>query len=157
MSVASDDESEQLAGEDRGDRGPGFESTRQLRGRPGLVDVVCSVVDAQPVKKGATLCERVDVTSDVGHLVEVDPRPREEMQPDRQDDLSHDDQIVVEDEAVNGGGHRALDGVLQGHEALVSVDAATTQGRRRWNRRPRLSTPSMVETASCENEPSGPR
>ena len=49
----------------------------------------------------------------------VAARVRQQVLGDRQDDLAHDDQIPFEHQLVEGDGDGALDGVLQGHEAVV--------------------------------------
>ena len=43
----------------------------------------------------------------------------------RQDNLLKDDQVVVEDEPVDGRRHRTFERVLDGHERLIDVVAAT--------------------------------
>ena len=44
---------------------------------------------------------------------------RQQVLGHRQDDLADDDQVPLEHQLVEGDRHGALDGVLQGHEAVV--------------------------------------
>ena len=43
------------------------------------------------------------------------------MEVDVEDHFALDEQVDVEDQAVDGGVHGALDGVLDGHEAQVDL------------------------------------
>ncbi len=59
------------------------------------------------------------VTAHARNVVQRDAGARQQMQVDRQDDLLQDDEVVGEDESVDGGRHGPLEGVLDGHEPLI--------------------------------------
>ena len=65
------------------------------------------------------LGQGMGVGGHLGDLVDGDPGPGHQVEMDVHHHLALDVEVDVEDEPVDGGAHRALDGVLHGHEAQV--------------------------------------
>jgi hypothetical protein len=89
----------------------------------GSGGVVCGQqIPASRTQEPLGLAEGLDVRVHVSDIVDGRARQRREAQIDRHDDLARDDELVLEEE-VEHLAHRAVDEVLDRHDAQPGVAA----------------------------------
>jgi len=118
MSLGERHQPEEFTGRLRCDRGPGLRRRRDVASGLGGGRRLFRR-GAELLQVAAALGQRVHVAPNLLHLRELDARARQQVEAHWYHDLALDQEVVIEDEAIDGRRDRAFDGVFQGHEAQV--------------------------------------